>query len=309
MFEILAVDDASDDNSADLWKDFRKENPQLSIRLLQNIRKSGSPKKDALALAISASKNDYILTTDADCVVPQAWLTSFNSIIKEIGAKAIAAPVALKTEVAKMSFLRGFQEMDILSLQAATIGGFGVNLPFMCNGANFCYSKKAFLEVNAFEGNQNFAGGDDIFLLEKFKQKGLKSVFLKSTEAIVQTSATKNWTALFSQRVRWAAKAAAYKSLFSQMLGLLVFLMNFLLVIVTVGTIAAEFPVWLLSFMFVIKFNVDFLLIYNSAKFFDREQAVKSYFFSSMIYPFFSSWVVFYSFFSGFNWKGRHFKK
>lgn len=208
-----------------------------------------------------------------------------------------------------MSFLRGFQEMDILSLQAATIGGFGVGLPFMCNGANFCYSKKAFLEVGGFEGNQDFAGGDDIFLLEKFRQKGLKSVFLKSPEAIVQTAATETWTALFSQRVRWAAKAAAYKLNFSKGTGLLVFLMNFLLVIATAGTIVAALPVWILSFMFIIKFNIDFLLIYNSAKFFDREPAVKSYFLSSIVYPFFSSWVVIRSLFSGFRWKDRAFKK
>ncbi|WP_324720799.1 glycosyltransferase [Salinimicrobium sp. HB62] len=309
MFEILAVDDASEDKSAELWQDFRKEHPQLNIRLLQNIRKTGSPKKDALSLAISASEYDYILTTDADCVVPQAWLESFSSKIEETGAKVIAAPVALKPEVSKMSFLRGFQEMDILSLQAATIGSFGVDLPFMCNGANFCYSKKAFLEVGGFEGNRNFAGGDDIFLLEKFRQRGLHPVFLKSQEAIVKTSATWSWSGLFSQRVRWAAKAAAYKSHFSKSLGLLVFLMNILLVIVTIGTIAAAFPVWLLSFMFLIKFNVDFFLIYNSAKFFDREPAVKSYFLSSMIYPFFSSWVVINSVFSGFRWKGRAFKK
>jgi cellulose synthase/poly-beta-1,6-N-acetylglucosamine synthase-like glycosyltransferase len=309
MFEILAVNDASEDTSEELWQKFRKEHPQLNLRLLNNIRTSGSPKKDAISLAISASDYDFIVTTDADCVVPQEWLKNFNSAIEGTAAKAIAGPVALKTEGSKMSFLRGFQEMEILSLQAATIGGFGVDLPFMCNGANFCYSKKAFMQVGGFEGNHEFASGDDIFLLEKFRQKGLKPIFLKSPEAIVQTSATKSWSGLFSQRVRWAAKAAAYKSTFSKGVGLIVFLMNFSLVLATPGTIANALPAWLLSFMFLIKFNVDFLLIYNSAKFFGRKQAVKSYFFNSILYPFFSSMVVFYSLFSGFNWKGRQFKK
>ena len=309
MFEIIAVNDASEDHSAALWGEFRKENPQLNIRLMDNIRRTGSPKKDALALAISVSKYEYILTTDADCMVPQAWLENLSSTINETGASAIAAPVALKTEVSKMSFLRGFQEMEILSLQAATIGGFGVDLPFMCNGANFCYSKKAFLEVGGFEGNQEFAGGDDIFLLEKFRQKGFKAEFLKSPEAIVQTSATRSWSALISQRVRWAAKAAAYTTTFSKAVGLLVFLMNFLLVVATVGIILNFLPVSLLAFMFLVKFNIDFILNYSSAKFFDREYAVKSYFFSSMLYPFFSSWVALYSFFLGYRWKGRHFRK
>ena len=309
MFEILAVNDDSEDDSEELWQEFLKEHPQLNIRLFQNIRTSKSPKKDALRLAISASRNEYIVTTDADCMVPPAWLEGFDSMIENEGAKAIAAPVALKDQGPKMTFLRGFQELEILSLQAATMGGFGVELPFMCNGANFCYSKKAFLEINGFEDNDKIAGGDDVFLLEKFSRKGIKTGFLKSPNAIVQTSATESWSALFSQRVRWAAKAAAYKTPYSRLLGLLILLMNLLLIITLAGMIWNILPVWLLSFMFLVKFNVDFILIYSSAKFFNREQVVKSYFFSSLIYPFFSSWVVFYSVFSGFDWKGRHFKK
>jgi hypothetical protein len=33
-----------------------------------------------------------------------------------------------------------FQQLDIASLQGATIGGFGINKGFMCNGANFAYT-------------------------------------------------------------------------------------------------------------------------------------------------------------------------
>jgi hypothetical protein len=41
--------------------------------------------------------------------------------------------------------------MDFLSLQAAGAGGFGLDQPFMCNGANLCYSKQAFQEVEALK--------------------------------------------------------------------------------------------------------------------------------------------------------------
>jgi hypothetical protein len=35
--------------------------------------------------------------------------------------------------------LHHFQQLDIASLQGATIGSFGINKGFMCNGANFVY--------------------------------------------------------------------------------------------------------------------------------------------------------------------------
>ena len=309
MFEIMAVNDASEDNSEELWQEFLKQNPKLNIRLLQNIRKSGSPKKDAITLAVSKSRNDYIITTDADCEVPQGWLQEFNSFILETGATSIAAPVALKTEGSKMTFLKRFQQLDILSLQAATIGGFGVEIPFMCNGANFCYSKKVFLEVDGFKGNDQVASGDDIFLLEKFQKKGLKTAFLRSPQAVVFTAPAPSWRQLFFQRVRWASKTSAYKSFFPKGLGLLVLLMNLLIVVLSILVLLAVAQPSILLICFLLKFNVDFYLIYSSAKFFNRERAMKTYFLSSIFYPFFSNAVVAYTFFPGYHWKGRHFKK
>ena len=92
------------------------------------------------------------------------------------------------------SFLAAFQQLDFLSLQGTTIGSFGNNQAFMCNGANFCYQKAFFYELNGFDGNDKIASGDDVFLLQKAIQKDSKNVrFLKSELAIVQTGTEKTW--------------------------------------------------------------------------------------------------------------------
>ena len=70
--------------------------------------------------------------------------------------------------ILKHSFLENFQLLDFLSLQAATLGGFGIKKPFLCNGANLAYKKTVFTKLNGFQGNENIASGDDIFLFEKF---------------------------------------------------------------------------------------------------------------------------------------------
>ena len=309
MFEIIAVNDASEDNSEALWQDFRSKNAQLQINLLQNVRKSGSPKKDAIKTAIQVAKKDFIITTDADCEVRELWLQHFDAIITRNRVDVVAGPVSLKDGVSKMAFLRGFQELDFFSLQAATIGGFGINNPFLCNGANFCYSKMAFLKVNGFEGNDGIASGDDIFLLEKFQKNGFKTAFLKSLDATVFTNSAASWQQLFFQRVRWAAKTSAYKGLFSKTLGVLVFAMNFMLVILIPAGLLAVVPPVLVLIIFLCKLGVDSLLIYSSAKFFKRKSLMKTIILSSLFYPFFSSAVVIYSVFLGYQWKGRHFKK
>lgn len=306
LLEIILINDGSKDPSEEICKNFAEENPALPLKLLQNERTTGSPKKDALTTGIKQAKMEYIATSDADCRLPENWLQELNTAILESGAKMIAGPVA---PVPKKGFLNSFQELDLFSLQAATMGGFGVHIPFMCNGANLCYSKKVFLEVNGFEGNSSIASGDDIFLLEKFRNEGHKTSFLKSKAAMVSTALQPTWKSLISQRVRWAAKTSAYKSFFGKAVGLTVLLMNLGLVVVFSGYAAGFFPSNLLIIPFLLKFNVDFIMIYNGATFFGRENALKNYFFSSLIYPFFSSYVAILSLFSGYHWKGRRFKK
>ena len=81
-----------------------------------------------------------------------------------------------------------FQQLDFLSLQGATIGSFGIKKPFMCNGANFAYTKAFFKELNGFEGNENIASGDDVFLLQKAIQRDKNDVDFLKSKSIVQTN-------------------------------------------------------------------------------------------------------------------------
>jgi len=67
----------------------------------------------------------------------------------------------------KKSFLYHFQQLDLASLQGATIGSFGLGIGFMCNGANFCYKKVLFQKLNGFNNNAKIASGDDVFYCKK----------------------------------------------------------------------------------------------------------------------------------------------
>ncbi|MFN7044935.1 MAG: glycosyltransferase family 2 protein [Flavobacterium sp.] len=298
LVEIILVDDDSEEV-------FSVQDLVFSLKVIKNDRKSNSPKKDAIETAIQIAKNDWIITTDADCLVQKNWLTNFDQYIQENEVAMVASGVCY---VPKNGFLSAFQNLDFLSLQGATIGSFGIEKPFMCNGANFAYSKHFFKELNGFQGNETIASGDDVFLLQKAVSVAPKKVgFLLAKESIVATKPVETWTELFQQRVRWASKSTGYSSSYGKILALVVFGGNLVWIL--------SFLLWLTSvldqnifMLFVaLKFLIDFILIYKTASFFESKlQYVLA---SSLMYPFFSVSVAVYSLFGKYSWKGRSFRK
>lgn len=306
LFEVILVDDDSEDESVELIMGFLA-NTRNDIKIINNERKTNAPKKDAITTAINSAKYDWIVTTDADCKLPEFWLNSFDEFIQNSKAKCLVGPVKYHDND---GFLNTFQTLDFLSLQGATIGGFGINKPFLCNGANFAYKKSLFFELNGFEGNSNMASGDDIFLLEKVAKTYPNNLhYLKSNEAIVSTQTQKSWKHLFSQRLRWAAKTSAYKNAFGKLTGIIVFLMNAFVVLAIILCFFKLFNFKSLLYVLVIKLYIDFLLLYKAASFFNLKNTLNSYLFGFLVYPFFSVSVALMSVFKSYTWKDRTFKK
>ncbi|XMO84981.1 glycosyltransferase [Algibacter sp. AS12] len=312
LFEIIFVDDDSNDNSVTIIQNTLNSaqtpiNSKIHFQLISNTKKSNSPKKTAITSAIKIAKHPWIITTDADCQLPKFWLDSFDEYIQKHNAVCIAAPV---TYTITSTFLSNFQTLDILSLQGATIGGFGLKKRFMCNGANFAYKKATFNAVNGFNGNTKIASGDDIFLLEKIAKAQPNQVhYIKCEKAIVKTHAQPNWTLLIAQRIRWAAKTSAYSNVFGKLTGLVVLLTNALILIGLILAIIGVINFKSLFYMGFIKFNIDFYLLYITASFFRQKAILKSYILGFLVYPLFSVYVACISMFSRYTWKDRQFKK
>lgn len=297
LFEVILVDDESEERLQ--IADYR-----LQITTINNIRVSNSPKKDAITTAMQIVKTNWVITTDADCVVPKNWLLSLDNFIQLNHVSMIAGAV---TYDCQNSFLHHFQQLDLASLQGATIGSFGIKKGFMCNGANFAYTKSFFQKLNGFEGNGTIASGDDVFLLQKALSKYPEKVaYLKSKNTIVSTKPVDDWKSLFYQHVRWASKTTSYQSAFGKRLGLLVFMGNFGLVCCFGFTLLGlvSFPNFGLYFL--IKFGIDAALILQTNRFLTKRK-IRYLLLSSLWYPFFSTTVALYCLFGKYEWKGRRF--
>jgi cellulose synthase/poly-beta-1,6-N-acetylglucosamine synthase-like glycosyltransferase len=81
----------------------------------------------------------------------------------------------------------------------------------MCNGANLCYTREAFIAVGGFEGIADNPSGDDVFLMLKIHDWKPGSVrFSKYVESIVRTDAPPTLSAFWQQRKRWLSKKSGY---------------------------------------------------------------------------------------------------
>lgn len=296
LFEVILVDDESD-------KKFEVRSLKYEVKIIPNQRKSNSPKKDAIETAIQIAKHDWIVTTDADCEVPENWLQVFDSQIQKKDVKMCIGSVGYTSET---GFLHDFQNNDFLSLQGVTAGSFGIGKPFMCNGANFAYEKTFFNQLNGFEGNNNLASGDDVFLLQKALKLAPDKITYLGNMNIVFTKSCDSWKTLLHQRVRWASKTSAYASWYPKILGMVVFVTNLSSLILLILPIY-QLNLWeMTAYFFVMKFAIDFMFLKFSSTYF--RIPFKNFLSSFLFYPFFTALVVGSAFYGKFEWKERQLK-
>ncbi len=306
LFEIILVDDFSTDTSERICIQWRMANGLIESTLLENLRLSNSPKKDAISRAVPILKHEWMVTTDADCIVSKNWLLILDNFIQQNNPEMVVGAVVYKT---KNNWFHHFQQLDLMSLQGTTIGSFGIGKPFMCNGANFAYTKKFFQELGGFGGINSTASGDDVMLLQKAVASNSDTVhYLKNKEFIVKTKPENDLFLLFMQRVRWASKTTSYKNIYAKSLAVVVLLMNSSLVLGFGLWVMGKIVIWNLSSIFLIKYILDYVLLYKSNQYLKNGKFMLPLA-SSLVYPVFSSAVGLYSLFGSFTWKGRYFNK
>lgn len=302
-FEILLIDDESTDDSRRFIAAFKEKNPTIILEIYNNERLTTAPKKDAITVAINNVKFEWIITTDADCLVQGSWLNCFHEFITTNQVSLVAGPVIYTTS---NSFLDQYQFLDFLSLQGITMGSFGHQKGLFCNGANLAYTKTLFKAINGFTNNNTIASGDDVFMLENAQAQFPEKVgYLKNRLAIVETFPENTWKNLIAQRTRWAKKTSKQNNLFTKLLGLIVFFTNIIVVLLPLLIGGQSIPIWTGISALVLKVLIDYLLLQKTGRFFSQRISVVQVFIHFYVYAIVSTWVVLRSPFISYSWKGR----
>ncbi len=299
LFEVIVVDDHSTDETLQRVNDFVGAHPDFPLRLL---RADDNGKKNAIVQAIKSSSGQLIITTDADCRVSSQWLRAFADCYEQTESQCISGPVKMEGD----GVFAQLQKLEFLSLIASGAGSIGADMPVMCNGANFCYTKQAFMTVNGFIGNEKFVSGDDIFLLHKISHRfGASSVtFLKDKRAIVITSVQPDLRSFFRQRMRWTSKSPGYRDAGIILTALSVFLTHVGLVLgLFYGVITG---LWQPFFViFVSKMLIDFPLLLISAHFMEQKKLLLYFLPVQILLPFYVLVTAIGGLCGTITWKGR----
>jgi poly-beta-1,6-N-acetyl-D-glucosamine synthase len=298
LVEIIVVDDHSEDKTAEIVGQYN------NVRLLHlGDDILNSYKKKAIETGIDAATGELIITTDADCFPPEEWLKSISSFKEEKQSVFIAAPVVVNCN---STIVQMFQALDFMVLQGITGAAVYKKNLAMCNGANLTYEKKAFYEVNGFAGVDHIASGDDMLLMYKIWKKYPDSVhYLKSKDAIVSTQPVSSWKEFFNQRMRWASKATAYndKRILPVLLLVYFFNLSFFALLIA-GFWDYHNWIYLLA-LWILKTLVELPFFVTLSIFFDKQWAVKWFFFFQPLHIFYTVFIGLSGQFGKYEWKGR----
>jgi cellulose synthase/poly-beta-1,6-N-acetylglucosamine synthase-like glycosyltransferase len=313
-FEIIVTDDHSTDATVPVIQSFQKENIRI-IHLADFLETKllNSYKKKSIETALKFAKGDLIVTTDADCIAPKKWIETLVNFQKEKKALFVALLVSFENPSPKdpffKKFFKIFQSLDFMTLQGIT--GASVHQKFMnmCNGANLAYEKKAFYEVNGFEGIDEIASGDDMLLMHKIQQKYPERIFfLKSKEIIVETKPVETVSQFMNQRIRWASKTNHYTDKKIIAVLLLVYLLNAWIFILAISSFffAKVFYLFLISLL--IKTGFELLFLFPVARYFDKQKLIWWFIPAQPFHILYTLIAGFLGAFGSYEWKGRRVK-
>lgn len=182
-FEVIVINDGSDDDTEDVLKRFENKYKNLVIRKIpQDSKLFFKGKKLAITIGVKAAKHDIILLTDADCqAVSDRWI--YNMQKHFVGNKEIV--LGYSTYSQGKGLLNRIIQYDtfITALNYFSYALAGV--PYMGVGRNLAYTKSVFNKNNGFAGQSHIHSGDDDLFVNKAADKNNIAVEFRDVSHII----------------------------------------------------------------------------------------------------------------------------
>ena len=297
-YEVIIVDDHSEDQTSEIVKKWKANNGEIHIELISSI---GIGKKKAIEEGLKFCKNEIILQTDADCTVPRTWLEVMSSHFVKNEVKMVAGPVAFDPLTNLFEKLQG---LEFSSLIASSVGLSQKGYSIMANAANLAYLKTSRENLVFSEKSES---GDDIFFIQHLAKQSPESiVYLSENAALVKTRPLNTLRGFLDQRARWASKTGEYPNPKGKVLAIYILLLNIVSIGVLLNLLQGP-EEWIISAAFLVT---RFLMDYSILKLYYTRTIKKTpnplhVVILSVIYPFYIVSVVVNILFGKVTWKGR----
>lgn len=274
-FEVVVVNDASDDETIFLLEDLAHEYKHLKVVTIAQDLNFFKGKKFPLALGIKSAKFENLLLTDADCEpAGNRWIaemasgfTSGKEVVLGYGPHDESNGFLNKI----IRFETAFTAMQYFSL---AIWG----LPYMGVGRNLAYKRSLFIQNKGFISHYKVQSGDDDLFINKVAKKSNTSIVF-SPDSFASSKAKERFDEWWRQRRRHLSTGLYYKPVHKIILG--GYSLSFLLVVLFFILLMITGKLILLSIILLITRFLSQLILFKIV--FNKLQEKKLLLFSPLI--------------------------
>jgi cellulose synthase/poly-beta-1,6-N-acetylglucosamine synthase-like glycosyltransferase len=226
LLQIILVNDKSTDSTKSIMLNETKELHQFFIldsddTTLKNLK----GKANAIDSAIKIATGDIILMTDADCIVPENWVSETVKYYSE-NIQMVCGFTKINY---RDSFFAKLQALDWIYLQSLASCSSGIGKILSCIGNNLSFSKNVYDEIGGYE-KINFSVTEDLALMRKINSdKYYKVIYPVNYETAVMTEECKTIKELYNQKKRWFKGGLGINSL-GWIIGIELYILNLIFV-------------------------------------------------------------------------------
>lgn len=215
-FEVIIVDDQSDDETIEYLYHLTREEPKVRMVKVGDVRKPMAGKKFPLTLGLKAATHDTVLLTDADCRPSSSgWL------------KAMMAGYGPNTSIVlgfspyeeRSGFLNKVIRYETFYAAQNYLSYACAGMPYMGVGRNLSYRKELFFSNGGFTRHRELPSGDDDLFVNGVARRKNTAVVIKP-ESQVYSFPKESWEDWIDQKKRHISTARFYRPLHKCMLGM-----------------------------------------------------------------------------------------
>lgn len=273
-FQVVVVNDCSEDDSEEVLEELQQKYPQLYFTNVKSDPIYRHGKKLAVTLGIKAAKHEHLVFTDADCFPnSEVWLRSMAMHFTDkkqllLGTSPYEQGKGLLHQVIAYETL----QTAIAYISSAMRGA-----AYMGVGRNMAYTKTLFYEHKGFSGHTHLLSGDDDLFVNKAANAENVDVEISSEAQMISIPET-HWNEYFKQKRRHMTTGPLYKKrhkrrfVFESMLGFVFYASCIAMMFFpTIVLIAIA--------LFLIRFLLKSLIYYIAAQ---KLSFKKAYFFQNL---------------------------
>ena len=248
-YEVVIVNDCSQDQTEEYLKDLARNNPKINLVNLTQHLNFFHGKKFPLSMGIKSARYDLLLLTDADCVPStDQWI---KEMVKAYDTNTEVV-VAYGPYFERKGLLNKLIRFDTLYIAMQYLSLALAKKPYMGVGRNLSYRKSTFMKNKGFISHYNIPSGDDDLFISQVANKRNTNVYIDSVNR-VESEPKRTWGTWIRQKRRHYSTGVKYKPQTNRLLGLLL------------GSRLAYYPTLVALFFMPQAFNISFGEIYYFA--------------------------------------------